>query len=56
MKHIRQTGVTADRDKIKFRLFDSSPIFDITLRKELLSSQKGYTKDRTRIKQPKTQS
>jgi len=27
-----KTGVTADRDKIEFRLFNSSSIFNITLR------------------------
>jgi len=32
-----KTGVTADRDKIEFRLFNSSSIFNITLREELLS-------------------
>ena len=30
-----KTGVTADRDKIEFRLFNSSSIFHITLRKDL---------------------
>jgi len=30
-----KTGVTADRDKIEFRLFNSSSIFNITLREEL---------------------
>jgi len=35
-----KTGVTADRDKIEFRLFNSSSIFNITLREELLSSPK----------------
>jgi len=29
-----KTGVTADRDKIEFRLFNSSSIFNITLREE----------------------
>jgi len=47
-----KTGVTAYRDKIEFRLFDSSSIFNITLREECLFA-KGYIKDRTRIKQPK---
>jgi len=32
-----KTGVTADRDKIEFRLFNSSSIFHITLREELFS-------------------
>jgi len=31
-----KTGVTADRDKIEFRLFNSSSIFNINLREELL--------------------
>jgi len=31
-----KTEVTADRDKIEFRLFNSSSIFNITLREELL--------------------
>ena len=35
-----KTGVTADRDKIEFRLFDSSSIFNITLREELFSLPK----------------
>ena len=35
-----KTGVTADRDKIEFRLFNSSLIFNITLREEALSSPK----------------
>ena len=35
-----KTGVTADRDKIKFRLFNSSSIFNITLREELFSLPK----------------
>ena len=35
-----KTGVTADRDKIELRLFNSSSIFNITLREELLSSPK----------------
>ena len=30
-----KTGVTADRDKIEFRMFNSSSIFNITLREEL---------------------
>ena len=49
-----KTGVTANRDKIEFRLFNSSSIFNIILREELLSSPKRYIEDRTRIKQPKT--
>jgi len=36
----RKTGVTADRDKLEFRLFNSSLIFNITLREEALSSPK----------------
>ena len=32
-----KTGVTAERDKIEFRLFNSSSIFNITLREELFS-------------------
>ena len=35
-----KTGVTADRDKIELRLFDSSSIFNITLREELFSLPK----------------
>jgi len=35
-----KTGVTVDRDQIEFRLFNSSSIFNITLREELLSSPK----------------
>jgi len=35
-----KTGVTTDRDKIEFRLFNSSSIFNITLREELFSSPK----------------
>jgi len=35
-----KTGVMADRDKIEFRLFNSSSIFNITLREELFSSPK----------------
>ena len=35
-----ETGVTADRDKIEFRLFRSSSIFNITLREELFSLPK----------------
>jgi len=31
-KRAGKTGVTADRDKIEFRLFNSSSIFNITLR------------------------
>jgi len=34
-EHLGKTGVTADRDKIDFRLFNSSSIFNITLREEL---------------------
>ena len=37
-----KTGVTADRDKIEFRLFNSSSIFNITLREELLTSPKQH--------------
>jgi len=36
--HQGKTGVTADRDKIEFRLLNSSSIFNIALREELLSS------------------
>ena len=36
-----KTGVTADRDKIEFRLFNSSSIFNITLREELFSWSDG---------------
>ena len=36
----RETGVTADRDMIEFRLFHSSSIFNITLREELFSLPK----------------
>ena len=32
---VGKTRVTADRDKIEFRLFNSSSIFNITLREEL---------------------
>jgi len=32
-----KTGVTADRDKIEFRLFNNSSIFNIILREELFS-------------------
>ena len=39
-----KTGVTADRDKIEFRLFNSSSIFNITLREELFSLPKKKTK------------
>ena len=39
-RRIGKTGVTADRDKIEFRLFNSSSIFNITLREELFSSPK----------------
>jgi len=35
-----KTGVTADRDKIEFWLFNSSSIFNITLREELFSLPK----------------
>ena len=35
-----ESGVTADRDKTEFRLFNSSSIFNITLREELFSSPK----------------
>ena len=35
-----KTGVTADRDQIEFRLFNSSSIFNITLREELFSLPK----------------
>jgi len=35
-----KTEVTADRDKIQFRLFNSSSIFNITLLKELFSLPK----------------
>jgi len=38
--YIGKTGVTADRDKIEFRLFNSSSIFNITLREELFSLPK----------------
>ena len=37
---LEKTGVTADRDKIEFRLFNSGSIFKITLREELFSSPK----------------
>ena len=41
VRHIvGKTGVTADRDKIEFRLFNSSSIFNITLREELFSLPK----------------
>jgi len=46
-----KTGVTADRDKIQFRLFNSSSIFNIILHEELFSLPKQN--QRTRIKQPK---
>jgi len=42
-KLIGKTGVTADRDKIEFRLFNSSSIFNVTLCEELLSSLKQKT-------------
>jgi len=35
-----KTGVTANRDKIEFRLFNSGSIFNITLREELFSLPK----------------
>ena len=35
-----KTEVTADRDKIEFRLFNSSSIFNMTLREELFSLPK----------------
>ena len=35
-----KTGVTADRDKIEFRLFSSSSIFNIILREELFALPK----------------
>jgi len=35
-----KTGVTADCDKIEFRLFNSSSIFNVTLREELFSLPK----------------
>jgi len=35
-----KTGVTADRDKIEFTLFNSSSILNITLREELFSFPK----------------
>jgi len=38
--HTGKTGVTADRDKIEFGLFNSSSIFNITLRDELFSLPK----------------
>jgi len=38
-----ETGVTADRDKIEFRLFNSSSIFNITLREELISYRSKTT-------------
>jgi len=38
--YIGKTGVTAGRDKIEFRLFNSSSIFNITLREELFSLPK----------------
>jgi len=40
-----KTGVTADRDKIEFRLFNSTSIFNITLR-EKLSSYRSKTRIR----------
>jgi len=41
-------GVTADRDKIELRLFNSSSIFNTTLREELLGKT-GVTADRDKI-------
>jgi len=38
--HWGKTGVTADRDKIEFRLFDSTSIFNITFREQLFSLPK----------------
>ena len=35
-----KSGVTADRDKIEFSLFNFSSIFNITLREELVSLPK----------------
>jgi len=35
--HEGKTGVTADRDKIEFRLFNSSSIFNITLRESAVT-------------------
>ena len=46
----RKTKVTADRDKIEFRLFSSSSIFNITNQEDVISSPKGYIKDQTGIK------
>ena len=58
---VGKTGVTADRDKIEFRLFESSSVFNITLREELFSLPKkiqtcylvpgktGVTADRDKI-------
>jgi len=40
---IGKTGVTADRDKIEFRLFNSSSIFNITLREEIFSYRSETT-------------
>ena len=37
---VGKTGVTADRDKIEFRMFNSGSIFNITLREELFSLPK----------------
>ena len=34
---LSKTGVTADREKIEFGLFNSSSIFNISLREELFS-------------------
>ena len=38
-----KTGVSTDRDKIEFRLFNSSSIFNITLREELFSYRSKTT-------------
>jgi len=43
-----KTGVTADREKIEFRLFNSSSIFSITLCEEL-PGKTGVTADRDKI-------
>jgi len=37
---VGKTGVTADRAKVEFRLFNSSSIFNIALREELFSLPK----------------
>ena len=39
-RDLGKTGVTVDRDKIEFRLFNSSSIFNVTLRQELFSLPK----------------